>query len=413
MIWRTDPYRSSFRLSLSTLAMALGVCAGFVACGSGGSESAGPLGSQQPLPPARLQHAYVASPNPILDQNGDIQNGEVYIYTVNQDGTLTPNGTTAAGKVPEQIAFHPFHQFAYVVNSYSHDVSMYQVNPTTGALSPLEVLGTPLPPLPIFTNPVSITVLSKGLSKGRFAYTANGAGTSVSTLGIDPTTGALSLIETVPVGIPLLSKETFFVAVDSTGQFLYAAVGDPTPPHTGNVIHAFSIDQTTGKLTSVGIISAPPIAVHITIHPTEPFLYVASGIANMVTAYRIEANGALTLENSLNTGGSAPRAVGIERSGKFAYVTNGATNNVSIFSIAPQTGALTLLSVTPQDNDPGVVGRFLAIDSTGHFLYLSSSKSSSVSAFSINSDTGALQPLGKTPPTGTVDSLGITIVDHS
>ncbi len=401
MMLRTVHYRSSsFRFSLSTLVVALGLCTGLVACGSGGGNNASPVGSPQPTPP-RLQHAYVASA------------GDNKIYILDFDpstGQLTANGTVDAGTTPQQIAFHPSHRFAYVANTGSHNVSMYNINPGTGALTPLETPGTPgvpLPPVPVNGNPTDIAVDPLG----RFAYTANEANLSVSSFRIDSTTGSLSPIETKPVGITD-STEAFSVAVDPTGSFVYVTVGDGIPPSTANAIHAFSIDPASGKLASLGTTSAPPIAVHVTVHPdtTKPFVYLASGIGHMVTTYKVATPpGPLTFVQSLDTGGTAARAVTIEHSGKFAYVADVGTHEVAAFSIDQVTGALTFL--LPTYSVPNGGGRFLAIDPSGQFLYATSDAlASSVTVFRINSQTGELKELDTAISVGT-GSIGVKVID--
>lgn len=391
MTLKTMLYRSSFRLSLSTLVMALGVCAGLTGCGNDGSSNL----AQPPRPATSPQYAYVAS----KDDN------KVYIFEVNPStGKLIPTGTVDTGSAPHHIAFDPSHKFAYVANAGSQTVSMYNVDLNTGALTPL---GTPVS---VPGNPVYITT---GGPDGRYAYTANEAAASVSTFQIDPVTGILSPIETVPVGIPSISKETFSVTVDPTGSFVYAAAGDPTLPNfTGNAIHAFGVDPLTGKLTSLGTTPATPIAFHIAVHPnpTKPFVYLASGIGHDITTYKVATPpGPLTHIQSLDTGGTGGRAVAIEPSGKFAYVADVGTHDVRAFSIHQTTGELTPLgSPYPVPNNGG---RFLAIDPSGHFLYVTSdAPSSSVTVFRINSKNGQLTELDTTSSAG-IGSIGITIIE--
>ena len=394
---QTMPFQSSSRLSLSSLVVALGFCTTLVACGSGGGDTANPVGS--PPPTLSLQHAYIAS-------TGD---NKIYILDFDPStGKLTANGTVNTGSFPQQIAFHPSHQFAYVANHDSRNVSMYRVNPTTGTLVPLEdpgVPGVPLPPVQVNGNPTDIAVDPLG----RYAYTANEIGKSVSSFSIG-STGALSPIETVSVGIAD-STETFHVTVDPTGSFVYAAAGDGTFPHTGDAVHAFSIDPATGKLTSVGTTPAPPIAVHVTAHPdkTKPFVYLASGISHMVTSFKMTTpNGPLTEVNKLNTGGTAPRAVAVERSGKFAYVANVGTHTVTAFSIDQTTGALNSLGLAyPVPNDGG---RFLTTDPSGQFLYSTSAAlASSVTVFRINPNTGELTEVDTALSVGT-GSIGVSVI---
>jgi YVTN family beta-propeller protein len=59
--------------------------------------------------------------------------------------------------------------------------------------------------------------------------------------------------------------------------------------------------------------------------------------------YTINATtGALTSIGTI-AAGSNPTSIAIHPSGKFAYVTNSASNEVSIYSIDATTGVLTLI----------------------------------------------------------------------
>jgi 6-phosphogluconolactonase (cycloisomerase 2 family) len=51
-------------------------------------------------------------------------------------------------------------------------------------------------------------------------------------------------------------------------------------------------------------------------------------------------SGALTLTGTVASG-AYPYPVVVDPSGKFAYVANGNSNNIGIFTIDPATGALT------------------------------------------------------------------------
>jgi YVTN family beta-propeller protein len=65
--------------------------------------------------------------------------------------------------------------------------------------------------------------------------------------------------------------------------------------------------------------------------------------SNDVSMYTINATtGVLTSIGTIATGQS-PTLIAIHPSGKFAYVTNSASNDVSIYSIDAATGALTLI----------------------------------------------------------------------
>ena len=76
--------------------------------------------------------------------------------------------------------------------------------------------------------------------------------------------------------------------------------------------------------------------------PTGRFAYVANWGSNDVSMYTIDGTtGALTSIGTI--AGSNPTSIAIHPSGKFAYVTNSASNDISMYSIDAATGALTLI----------------------------------------------------------------------
>ena len=80
-------------------------------------------------------------------------------------------------------------RFAYVTNGGANSVSRYDINASTGALTPV-----PGSPFAAGSIPFSVAVSSDG----QFAYVANNAGNNVSAYTIDATTGALTLVPDLP-----------------------------------------------------------------------------------------------------------------------------------------------------------------------------------------------------------------------
>ena len=76
----------------------------------------------------------------------------------------------------------------------------------------------------------------------------------------------------------------------------------------------------------------------------------------------------------------------VDRAGKFAYVTNSGSNDVSMYTIDGTTGALTSIGTIPAGTDPVSV----AVDPSGKFAYVTNSSSNDVSMYSVDGTTGAL-----------------------
>lgn len=136
-------------------------------------------------------------------------------------GNLSPKipATVAAGSTPEGIAVSPDGRSAYVTNINSGTVSQYDIDPVSGALSPKtpSTVGTGIGP----TNGVAIT------PDGTSAYVYNsgvGGGSppaeAVSQYDINPTSGTLS--PKTPATVPARQGSTASgLAVSPDGRNLY------------------------------------------------------------------------------------------------------------------------------------------------------------------------------------------------
>ena len=101
---------------------------------------------------------------------------------------------TKVGNQPNAITFDPRGKFVYVSNALDSTVSAFVIDLSTGAPS---LTATPVAGLinPTDTEPVGLVV---DPSLGRFLYTANYLGNSVSGFRLDPTSGVLTATQNTP-----------------------------------------------------------------------------------------------------------------------------------------------------------------------------------------------------------------------
>ncbi len=314
--------------------------------------------------------------------------GYVSMYTINTTtGALASIGppVSSLDASAESVTVDPFGKFAYVANAgddFSSDgsVETYTINSTTGALTSTGGISGDCPGLCV---PLSVVVDPSG----KFAYVANGDGIVPNTVAIytiNATTGALT-------GIGAIAVEGFAssVAVDPMGKFVYVTTEVNSPGSIGNV-SMYTINATTGALTSIGTIAAGANPNSVVVDPTGTFVYVTNSSSNDVSMYTINATtGALTSIGTI-AAGTDPVSVVVDPSGKFAYVTNFNSSDVSMYTINATTGALTSIGTIAAGSTP----TFIAIHPSGKFAYVTNSGSNSVSMYSIDAVTGALTLIG-------------------
>ncbi len=285
---------------------------------------------------------------------------------------------------PQSIAVDPAGKFAYVMNGgcgggIGGYVSMYTINPTTGALASI---GPPVWTYDYGAYPGSVTVAPSG----KFVYVTNSGDVwdpddgSVVMYTVDAATGALTYTGMIWGNCPGLCFPSS-VVVEPSGKFAYVASGGGGFPYN---VEMYTIDAATGALTSMGTIGAGTDPVSVAVDPAGRFAYVVNenfGSAGNVSLYAINATtGALTSIGTI-AAGTGPDSVAVDPSGKFAYVTNSGTNDVSMYTINGTTGSLTLIGMTATGLSPSSI----TIHPSGKFAYVTNSGSNDVSMYSIGS----------------------------
>jgi DNA-binding beta-propeller fold protein YncE len=98
--------------------------------------------------------------------------------------------------------------------------------------------------------------------------------------------------------------------------------------------------------------------------------------------------------------GDAPTAIAVDPTSKYAYVVNRNDNTVSMYTIDPTTGNLTLNATTANPTGAIVTGTEpfrIIFDPSGKFLYVTNEGGVAASIYTVNSD-GTLTSAGMTGP---------------
>lgn len=115
-----------------------------------------------------------------------IQNGNVLNFMI--------DGPFKTGDEPSSIAVDPRGKYIYLANELSNDVSSYNITLATGTPSSL-AFSNASSLYSTDTQPVSLAV---DPALGRFVYTANYLGNSISGFRLNPNTGVLSKTQATP-----------------------------------------------------------------------------------------------------------------------------------------------------------------------------------------------------------------------
>jgi 6-phosphogluconolactonase (cycloisomerase 2 family) len=295
-------------------------------------------------------------------------------------GALVPSGSPAVGSTASgAIAASPSGSRVYVANLDTNTLSVFGVDPDSGDLGLLGSVPTGTRPMGIAAEP-----------SGRYVYAINYTSETISMFSVG-TSGLLAELPGGPVACP---SAPVAIAAEPSGKRVYVA------RYGTSELTVYTIDGDTGRLQATGTAVDPaaywPYALGVS--ASGDCLYVANMGSNDVSVFRIDAgSGALSLvpgspfsTAAVPSAVTGPSALAADPSGRWLYVANMSASTVSILAVDATTGGLSLTGTTAQ----GISTPYsVVMDPAGRHLYVASSGSDCIAAFAASPTTGALSPL--------------------
>jgi 6-phosphogluconolactonase len=350
------------------------------------------------------------------DTNPGISKG---IYVSRFDpatGAVTPPVLAAATLRPSFLALSPASitgkRFLYAVNAVNAPtatVSSFAIDPATGALRPLNQVTS------AGAGPAYIAVDDSG----RTAFVANYFGSSIATYRIQPDGSLSQPVTRLDFKDPkfgkrgpnagrqdiphphatTLSPDNRFVLVNDLGS---------------DAISVFSFDPATAQLSAPALFEARPGSGprHMVFHPNGRWIYSINEIDSTIdhflwttTSSRTAPQGLLvnagtpikTIDPSFPAAKNTAAEVAVSPDGRFLYASNRGEDTLVAFTIAPETGALTLLQ---RISCGGKTPRQFALspESDSHWLICGNEDSATVTTFRRDGGTGKLSGPVQTIP---------------
>ena len=344
---------------------------------------------------------------------GSKQNpGQISVYLVDQlSGALTqikdsPYGS--GGRNPVAVITSPNSKNLYVLNHDDNTLVEFAIG-TDAKLYQQHTYNTP------GTEPIALTMNSAGtllfvVDFYQAGYTDANPGpgalvvypvNSDGSLGTNIANGNLPYwpVENNPSSVNV----TALLHVDATTDFVYV-VNTNTAAQAGTV-SAFSYSTASGggaltPITGKACVAntaagnncfqagvAPNASAS---DPTGRFYYVTDGATNQLIAYGIQANGALIpVQNGPFRTDVFPDAVTVSANDMFIYVANYNSNDISAYAIDQGTGAPSSLATSTFATKTGPTC-VLIEPAFGRFLYTSNFLDSSITGYKSDPNTGNL-----------------------
>ena len=182
----------------------------------------------------------------------------------------------------------------------------------------------------------------------------------------------------------LLSPVVGVGAESMTRELVY--VGD-----NHQTISCYGLDPSTGVLTTLDTTHAGPTPSFLTWNAQQTVLYAVSEdyVHGHVSAFRVaQADGALTLIDTVTSGGAGPCHVRIHPSGRWLLVSNYGSGQVAVLPIRPDGGLDDPVDV----QHPGEHAHMTLCDPSGAWVFVPCLGSNWIAAYHFDPVQGRLAP---------------------
>jgi len=344
----------------------------------------------------------------------------LYLFSLNLfTGALTQIAIVMEGTSqvpsPSWLALHPNGKYLYTTNEITTgSVSAFSINPTTGALTLLNVQSSN------GSGPAHCSVDPLG----QFVFVANYDSGSVAVLPINsnrslkPYSDFIQDVDNVgpttatdaPPGSFAISghdaPHAHMIQADNAGKYVF---------HTDlgqDRVYSWILNRSAGTLSpnTPPFISVPPGdgPRHFVFHPNNKWFYLLTEEASTVIFYDYDAaTGTLSQQQMVSAlppgfvGTSFGSEIRISPDGRFLYAANRLHDTIAIFAIGP-TGQLTHLS---EVSTLGDYPRSFTIDPTASFLVSCNQRSDALTTYRFDPVLGGFTFTGQYTPVGAAASI--------
>lgn len=339
-------------------------------------------------------------------------------------GGLIPVSVTA-GPNPTWICFSADGRHAYAVNEVDEFagkpqglVTSYAIDPTTGALSPLNTAGAGgRQPAHCAVHSSERHLLVANYGDGRIAVLPiHGDGSLGDATDVVSPAGRLGpdIAAAAPPGSFAQSghdgSHAHMIATDPSGRFVLST-------DLGlDEVFAWTLDTDRGTLHPAPSASFPAASIgggprHFVFRRDGRMLYVVHEEASQVGAYRFDpATATATLLQTISTlpngfaGSSFASSIAISRDCRFIYTGNRLHNSVAIIAVDAD-GMLRLVGTEWTRGDyPNQV----TLSPSGTLLFACNRRSDQVTSFRVDPVGGTLSFTGQYLPIGSPNMIGFT-----
>jgi 6-phosphogluconolactonase len=351
----------------------------------------GLFGNNEGETPTTREYVYV---------NNDMYESQNYVsaFSINTDGTLvelagSPYATNGNGGgtsfAINTIALAPTKRLLFASNVSDSTITAFSINNNDGTLT---IIGSPVSSGGSMGGTGSLVVSNDE----NYLFVANNDTNNISVFTIS-STGGLTAVTGSPFNI---GGEAYGMTLNLSGDILYIADPDNNTLIALNVAGGGSLSPIAGSPFTYTAYSSLIVSFAL----SSSTIGIAADIHGVLSSYSIDAIGAPTLLNVLNTGVGSSQCVTTARNGSIAILSGGGRDFISVVNVAAN-GSLTQVAGSPFATAT-YTGSYAVANPEGTFLY--ATEDNQLEGFSIGAN-GALTSLGTFPITNGPGPSGIVI----
>jgi 6-phosphogluconolactonase len=232
----------------------------------------------------------------------------------------------------------------------------------------------------------ALAVVAVASHAASWVYVSNADSQEISVLLLDRASGALTAIDTVPVGGNVMP-----MAVSPDKRILYAALR--SQPYR---VASFAIDPATGKLKKLGEASLADSMANIDVDRSGRWLFAASYGGHKITVNAIDKDGLVGPVQQLIATRPNAHAIHADAANRYVFATSLGGDNISAWRFDATTGTLSAndpdLTTAPAKSGP----RHFVWDAAQRRVYLLGELDGSLAVFDYDAARGALREVQRT-----------------
>ena len=288
------------------------------------------------------------------DRVGDEREGTVSAFSINRvDGRLTLLNTVRAGGAgPTYVSIHPSGRFLLVANYFGGSVAVLpirsdgqlgdasDIKQDEGEIGPTQATHAPPGSFAFSGHDRTHAHMIQADPTGRFVMHVDLGLDRILIWKFDEQRGVLSANDPPSVSLPPGDGPRHF-HFHPNGRWFYSIQEE------GSTIVLFDYDAKAGKLTSRQTVSTLPpgfvgsnFCSEILVSEDGKFVYAGNRLHDSIGIFAIGVSGELTHLGDEWTRGNYPRSFTFDPTGAFLYCCNQRADNVAVFRVNRDTGAL-------------------------------------------------------------------------